>query len=555
MIFGRGGVGGAINRVTRQADWMRSRELSVQGGSWGYRRLTADLGHAINATAAARLTGVYENSRSYRTSVDIERAGFNPTVAFAVGPNTILRAGYEFFRDERTVDRGVPSFGGRPLETDPAAFFGSDLNRSRIAVNVVSSTVEHSFDERLTFRNRLLYADYDKFYGNLVPGAVNADASFVALTGYNSATQRRNVFNQTDLIASRQIGGIEHTLMTGLEVGRQATDNLRLTAFFSSIGPAATSVSVPIGAPTTSLPVEFRAAGSDANNHGVATVVATYVQDQIAFSPRVQAIVGLRYDRFNVELLDNRTGTQLASEDGLLSPRIALVYKPAAPLSLYASHTRSYLPRAGEQLASLSLTNRALDPENFRNYEVGAKWEATPVVSFTAAAYRLDHGNVVVLDAFDPTVSHLVDGDRTTGLELELSGNLFEGWSVHGGYALQDGEITRSQSAAVVAGARLAQVPRHSFSLWNKYAVSSRWGVGLGVISQSDRFVATDNRVVMPGFTRVDAATFFTISPQLRAHVNLENLFDERYYWAAHNNNNIAPGSPRAVRVSLTTQF
>jgi len=81
------------------------------------------------------------------------------------------------------------------------------------------------------------------------------------------------------------------------------------------------------------------------------------------------------------------------------------------------------------------------------------------------------------------------------------------------------------------------------------------WGVGLGVISRGDRFAATDNTVVLPGFTRVDAAVFATLSPRLRAHVNVENLFDERYSWAAHNNNNIAPGSPRAVRLALTTRF
>src|SRR5688572_24764415 len=56
MIFGRGGAGGVINRVTRQADWMPSRELSLHGGSWGYRRVTTDFGNAINRASAVRLT-------------------------------------------------------------------------------------------------------------------------------------------------------------------------------------------------------------------------------------------------------------------------------------------------------------------------------------------------------------------------------------------------------------------------------------------------------------------------------------------------------------------
>jgi len=556
MIFGRGGAGGVINRVTRQADWMPSREVSLQGGSWGYRRLTTDLGDAITRAAAVRVTGLYENSGTYRTGADIERYGFNPSAAFALGSSTTLRTAYESFHDHRTVDRGVPSLDGRPLDIDPSTFFGSaDLNVSRITVNAFSSSVDHKASDRFAVRNRFTYADYDKFYENLVPGAVDAARATVALTGYNSATQRNNLFNQTDVIVSHRTGRVGHSLVAGVELGRQVTDNRRLTAFFSSLSPATTSIHVPLTNPTTTLPVEFRAAGTDADNHGVATAAAFYAQDQVELSQHVHAVVGIRYDRFKVTLLDHRSGTEFAGNDGLLSPRLALVYKPIAPLSLYASYARSNLPRAGEQLSSLSLSNQALDPETFRNYEVGAKWEITPALAFTTAVYRAQHGNVVVRDSVDPTVSHLVDGERTTGLELETAGALSDHWTVHGGYAYQHGEITRSLSSAVVAGARLAQVPRHSFSLWNKYHVSRLWSVGLGIISRADSFVATDNTVVLPGFTRLDGAAFFNISQQVRLHVNVENVLDETYYWAAHGNNNIAPGSPRAVRVALTTRF
>jgi catecholate siderophore receptor len=555
MVFGRGGVGGVINRVTRQADWMPAREVTLQGGSWGHRRFTADLGGAANGAVAARIVGMYENSDSYRDGADLERYGVNPTVAFALGSNTTLRAGYEFFRDERVNDRGVPSFQGRPLEVDPSTFFGNpDVNHARTRVNAVSSTVEHKAG-RVTLRNSTRYADYDKYYQNLVPGAVNAARTTLALTGYSSGTDRRNLFNQTDVIVPARTGGIEHRLLLGADLGRQVTDNLRLTAFFPTVTPTTTSIALPLDNPITTLPVEFRTSAREQDNHGVATTAALYVQDQIALSRQVHAIAGLRYDRFDVDFRDDRTASQFASTDGLVSPRLALIYKPIAPVSLYASYARSALPRAGEQLSSLTLSTQALDPENFRNYEVGGKWEITPALSFTTAVYRLDHGNVVVRDPLNPTLSHLVDAERSTGLELELSGTVIDRWSVHGGYAYQQAEITRSLSAAVVAGNRLGQVPDHSLSLWNRYDVSRTWSVGLGIIAQSDSFVATDNVVVLPAFARVDAAVFFRITPRVRAQVNVENLFDERYYPSAHNNNNIAPGSPRAVRVALTTGF
>jgi catecholate siderophore receptor len=556
MIFGRGGVGGVINRVSRQAGWAPFREVSLQAGSWENRRITADFGQGVNDRAALRVTGVYENSDSYRKDVGLERYGVNPTVAFSLGQNTTLRAGYEFFHDDRTADRGISSYQGRPVDTDPSTFFGNpDLSTSDITANVLTSMLEHRFGPRATIRSRVSYGDYDKFYQNVFPGAVNAAGTSVSISGYNNATVRRNLFSQTDLTFIQRTGGVEHTLLAGVELGRQATDNLRLTGYFTTLGQNVTSVLVPLDNPVTSLPVEFRASATDADNHGVATVASLYAQDQIALSRHVQAVVGLRYDSFDVDFRNNRTGLDFSSRDGLVSPRASLIYKPIEPVSLYGSYTLAYLPRAGEQLASLQLTNQALDPEEFRNYELGAKWDVAPAISFTAAVYRLDRGNVAVPDPLDPTVSILVDAQRTKGLEIGLGGSVTRAWSIVGGYAYQDGEITRSVSATAQAGATLGQLPKHSFSLWNKYAFTSALSAGLGIVSRAEMFTSTDTTVVLPGFTRVDAAVFYNIGRGMRAQVNIENLLDENYYASAHSNTNITPGSPRAVRVALTTRF
>ena len=103
--------------------------------------------------------------------------------------------------------------------------------------------------------------------------------------------------------------------------------------------------------------------------------------------------------------------------------------------------------------------------------------------------------------------------------------------------------------------AELAQLPKHSFSLWNKYDITARWGAGLGVIHRSDMFASGDNLVTLPGYTRFDGGLFVNVTSKLRAQLNVENLFDEDYHLSAHNNTNITPGSPRALRLTLTTRF
>ena len=556
MIFGRGGSGGLVNRVTRQATGATTRELSLQLGSWNQYRATLDLGEAVSPALAFRVTGLYEESDSYRDGVTLQRYGVNPTFAWRIAPRTTLRYGVEHFHDERVADRGVSSFQGRPLKTAASTFFGDPAQSgSDATVNTAFVVLDHAFANRITLRNHTRFGRYEKFYQNVFPGAVNAAGTTVALSAYNQATDRDNLFNQTDVVLPFATGSVQHQVLAGLELARQETDNLRLTGYFTTISPTTTSVSVPLGNPRTTLPLTSQPNATDANNHGVAKTVAVYAQDQVTLLPQLQAIVGVRLERFSVDFRNNRTAASVGSGDTLVSPRTGLIFKPAEHVSFYASHSMAHVPRAGEQLSSLSLSNRSLDPEEFKNYELGAKWDLRPDLAFSAALYRLDRSNVVITDPADSTRSLLVDGQRAKGVELGLTGRLTASWSIVVGYAYQDGTIRTTQSATIVAGARLAQLPRHTFSLWNRYDVNRQWGLGLGTIYRDEMFAATDNIVRLPGFVRFDAAIFCRVSARVRAQLNIENTFDRGYSATAHSNTNITPGSPRAVRVGVTTKF
>ena len=108
---------------------------------------------------------------------------------------------------------------------------------------------------------------------------------------------------------------------------------------------------------------------------------------------------------------------------------------------------------------------------------------------------------------------------------------------------------------AAKAGALVAQVPHNTFSLWNHLRVWKGLSTGFGIINRGDMFAAIDNTVVLPGYTRADAALFYSFGEHWSMQANIQNLFDTRYYLNADNNNNISPGSPRAARIGLTARF
>lgn len=561
MIFGRGGAGGVINRVSKEAGWDPIRELTLQLGSYDQARTTIDIGQGMNEVAAFRLNAMFEDGNSYRDGVGLKRQGINPTITLKPSDSSKIVLGAEYFKDERIADRGIPSFNGRPFRTNESTFFGNaSKSPTDTEVQAYSALIEHAFDNGVTLRNRTRYADYDKFYQNIFPGAVNAAGTTVSISAYNNATQRQNLFNQTDLLYTLNTGSVQHQLLAGMELGRQETDNFRNTGFFTAVGPNATSDFVSARSPTYTGPVTFRQKASDANNHVENTITAFYLQDQIKFTPKFQAVVGLRHDEFETDFRNDRiaagvAGHKINTDDNLLSPRLGLIYKPVVPVSIYTSYSLSYVPRAGDQLASLTLTNKAFDPEKFKNLEVGAKWDINPDLAFTGAVYKLERSNVAVPDPINPATTILVDGQETKGLEVGVNGKITSAWSVVGGYAYQHAEITKAQSASIPAGSVVAQVPKSTFSLWNRYDFNETWGAALGLISRTDMYAASDNAVTLPGYTRVDGAIYAKIDKNLRLQLNVENLLNKEYFLYAHSNNNITPGSPTAARLTLIANF
>ena len=547
MIFGRGGGGGVINRVTKEAQWLPTRSFTLEGGSFEHRRATLDVGNGLGRTIAARLNGMIEDSRQFRDATELERHGVTPTATILAG-TTLVKLGYEYFADRRTVNRGIPSFQGAPSSADAETFFGDpDASRSRLVMHAAGVAIERAWGA-LTLRNRSRVVRYDKFYQNVFPGAMNAAGTDVSISAYNNATDRRSVFNQTDVTYSLGTGRVRQTFLVGAELSRQRSDNYRATGYFDG---TASSILVPFSSPTVSRAVEYRQSASDANNRVEANVAAVYAQNQIALGSHWQAIVGIRYDRFDLDFHDNRGGQDLTRDDEMISPRAGLVFKPVEPVSIYGTYGVSYLPGSGDQFASLTPTTRALEPEGFTNREIGVKWDIRPDVSLTGAWYRLDRTNAAAPDPNSTTRLVQTGRQRGTGHELGLAGNLTEAWQVAAGYAAQEATIV-SRTSVAAAGATLPLVPRRTLSVWNRYQLFPRVGAGLGVVHQTRMFAAIDNTVTLPGFTRVDAAAFVTLSPAIRAQLNVENLLDKRYYPTSHGNDNIAPGAPRSLRFSLT---
>ena len=552
MIFGRGGGGGVVNRVMKRSTLGTYREGLLSSDSFGGVRLTGDFDQPLSNGIGLRINGLYENGDSFRRHVDLKRYGLNPTAGFLIGPATRIDVGYEYFHDRRTADRGVPSISGDPLEGSDKTFFGDpDDSFAKANVNIARFGVEHEFAEGLTLRSKTLYGNYDKFYQNIFANSAVTNGQ-VALGAYNSQNDRKNLFSQTDLVWENHLAGIDQTLLFGFEVGRQKSRNHRMTG--TILGLPGNRVSVD--EPTVDVDVTFASTGSDANNRTKANVGAIYIQDQIRPADWLEIVAGVRFDSFKLKVDDLRANsTDFSRRDKLWSPRLGLILKPLDNLSLYSSYTRSYLPQSGDQFSGLDINTQSLKPERFDNYELGAKWEPLDGLLATAAIYRLDRSNTRVANP-DGSGTFLLSGEqRSRGMELGLERSITDRWQISAGYAWQKAQVRSATSACPSGDCNVPLVPRHSFSLWNRYDFNSRVGAGLGLISRSKSFASISNNVTLPGYTRVDGAFFYKLPNGMEAQVNVENILGTDYFPTAHSANNIAPGGPRTFKATVGYRF
>ncbi|WP_421836584.1 TonB-dependent receptor [Novosphingobium sp.] len=551
LLFGRGGGGGVINRV-RKAPSLSGQSLGASAavGTFGDFALAADLNTPLSQAIGARLNGTYEEFDNHRQDFHGRFVGVNPTLAFAPSADTRIDLSYNYDDDRRTADRGVPSLAGKPLEGYRDTFFGrEDTNIAAVQAHVVEARLTQQLADSLTLTVAGQYSHTDKYYANIFAGAaVNPATNTVSLSAYNSTVLRESWIGQANLTWQGKTGPIGHTVIAGIEGGDQATDAARSEGIFPGNKASATVAladrldipAITFGAPSRST-------------HAKVTTVSAYVQDQIELAPFLQIVAGVRYDSFKIRADNLLNSTSAGRTDHKWSPRAGVIVKPRANVSLYGSYTKSFLPQSGDQFSALDAVQATLAPEEFRNLEVGAKWDVTPALALTAAAYRLDREN----SRFNDPVTglpQLSGKTRTRGIELSATGKILPQWQVSLGYALQDGKV-RSSTTAAPAGRALALLPESQISLWTRYDVTDKLGLGLGVTHQSSAYTTISNTVTLPAWTRVDTAVFYNLTKSVSVQLNVNNLLNEQYFPTAHTDNNISTAQPRSARLSVRMGF
>ncbi|MEP0191767.1 MAG: TonB-dependent siderophore receptor [Erythrobacter sp.] len=564
LLFGRGGTGGVLNRVTKKGtlgETFGSAQIAVD--TFGEFSIQGDINISDSEKFAVRVNAAYENLNNHRDFYDGERIGFNPTARIALGESTVLDLSYEYADHERFIDRGiVTGADGRPVEAFADIIFGDETeNFTTLTAHILRGTLQHSFSDSWKAVFNASFADYDKVYSNFFASGYDEVNSpdVVTLDGYIDSTQRQNLTFSGNLVGEFETGGVMHTLLVGSEYISTSSDQNRFNAFFDQTAddneffsiarPLALRGGVGVNADGLVTTNDFNVDIND-DTRVTIDVFSLYIQDEIELTDWLNLVVGGRFDSFDI-VVDNVVANEVRTRlDQEFSPRGGLIVKPQDNISIYASYSRSFLPRSGEQFANINGDNDALEPDTFTNLEAGVKWDFVPGLSFTAAVFNIEQSSPQV-DDNDAGAFVIVDSN-ITGFELQLQGEVLPGWSVSAGYSYLDGEQIDQDGSTDL---RPRELPEHMVSVWNQFQVTEQLGLGLGLTHQGESFINNGNTAILPAYTRIDAAAYFDVNDSLRLQVNLENLTDELYFPNSHATQQATVGAPLNARFAITGRF
>lgn len=564
LLFGRGGTGGVLNRVTKKGvlgETFAGGQVALD--TFGEFSVQGDLNFSTSENAAIRLNASYESLDNHRDFYDGERIGINPTARLALGEDTTLDLSYEYANHDRFIDRGIPTGSdGRPVEAFEDIVFGDpELNFLDLEAHLLRANLQHNFSDNWKGVFSAFYGDYDKLYSNFYASGYDEAASpgQVTLDGYVDTTQRENLILSGNIVGEFETGSIGHTLLIGGEYIDSTSANDRFNPVWDQTNDdnEVFAVNRPLnlrgGIGVNALGNTTTAAFSDLNDDTATDleVVSLYIQDEIKLTEWLRLVVGGRFDSFDITVTDIAAGgTSLSRKDEEFSPRGGVILKPQENLSIYASYSESFLPRSGEQFANLGGGADALNPDTFTNLEAGVKWDIVEQLSLTAAIFEIEQSRPEV---DNDNAERLVVVDSTIqGFELQLLGEVMPGWDVTAGFSYLDGEQVNQDGPT---GLRPRELPETTFSIWNQVSVTDRFGVGVGLTHQGDSFINNNNSAVLPAYTRVDAAAYYDVSDNLRVQVNVENLTDTLYFPNSHATHQATVAAPLNARFAVTGRF
>ena len=541
-LYGRGDPGGTVNIVTKKPQPEAFTTLQASAGSWDRYRTALDVNTPLDSegNVLSRVNLAVEDNHSFRDHVGSKRVFVAPSFSWQLDPDTTLLVESEFVRHSSTFDRGTIDAPGVSRRTFLGEPNDGDIDNHN---NRLQATLEHHLNDAWKLRLASHYKQGSLWGHASESRPLNADGHTVNRRYRERSTGWHDSITQLELRGLFDIGSWQHELLIGTEY-EDYRKKERVTAIGGS--PYAIDIYNPVyGQPKPNGARTGTDFFEQTKSH------ALNLQDQIIFTDRLRGMVGARFEHFE-QRIDDFTGNAPPSRQthDALTQRAGLLYQLTPEVGVFANASTSFKPNSG-----LDANNKSFKPEEGVGYEVGVKTELfDDRLSATLAAFHIEKENVLTLDPATNT-NRAMGKARSQGFDLQLTGQVTDAVRVIGAFAYIDAEVTKGDKA-IPAGSRILGVAKRSGSLLGVYEFQDGMlrgsDLGAALTYVGDRSGEAGSSFELPAYHTVDLLAHYKATDNVTVGLNLNNLFDEKYYERSYSNYWVNPGEPRNLTVSLT---
>ncbi len=533
LLYGILDPGGVINVISKKPLSQNFTQLGMIANSYGGGASWFDVSRPVTDTLATRVIVEHERSEYWRNFGDNRRTLIAPSLAYQSGPWDIS-LNYEYLDFDVPFDRGTVFFNGRPLNVPIERRFGEPYERMNGIVHLVQSQAIYQVSPSLKLRgtfgwNSEINSDRRAMVVSPSLGLGTTGIITRSIQGADDRT-RKTLYASFDSQSAFDVAGLRHKLMLGVDYESIINND---PSFFRRRGVTGFNIFNPVYGQLP-LPTNLRdgdtvfwqTTKSDAQSTSV------FAQDSISITNQWIAVVGARYQRSN-QYADNQNNLAVVPAPVVLDkqtnsvflPNVGLVYKAFDGMSLYVNHSRSFRPNATSATAL-----GPFDPETGVVYEVGVKLESVQGLSGTVAVYQIDKENVLVSDG---GLTRAVGAARSSGIEIDIAGQLTRNLGFIGTYAYTDATVKRDR--VTTEGKRLPGVAKNVASLYLNYRIDS-WSIGGGLRHVGKSATDPINSYDLDAYTVADlhSAYQWKIADKTVAiRLSVKNLLNKVYYSGA----------------------
>lgn len=569
MMQGAGNPSAAINMVRKRPTKEFQASITGSAGSWDNYRSELDVSGPVtdSGSVRGRFVGAYHDKDSYQDYAGRERGVFYGVTEFDLTDSTTLTVGASDQNDNNNIN-----WGGLPVNPN-----GSHMGFSR------SKSFGYSWSHQ-DIDNKTLFVELDQRFDNdwrLHAGASKNWSDFklvgAVLERNNDTTYRQRVFNQGrdydqstyDFFASGPFAlmGRQHELVVGASKRQLKTEAVGGTTFINNID-------INHFNPNTPRPFvpDIYSINDKVDQEGL------YVTTRWNLADPLKVILGARLDWYDSTSIYNETNDQYYTSGKTKETRhvtryAGFIYDLDDNHSVYASYTDIFQPQSEK-----NSDGAGIKPITGENYEVGIKGEYFGgALNASASLFQIDQLNRAAEVADASTCRVIPVGAygcyeaagkvRSQGIELEINGALTPNWQVGAGYTFAQAKYKKDADSSKEGTLFDTDVPRHMFKASTTYHLQgdlNKLRVGANVYSQSSTFnkgrnVFGNYHIEQEAYALVGLMAGYQVSKHLDTQLNINNLFDKKYYQGIASNSTWSPydvyGDPRNFTVTAKYTF